>query len=663
MNLMERLTLLAQAFGADVKTLNTKLDAQAKLIADIQAAIGNQPPVDPEEPEVPSGPIYTLATRPMIDDVLEGDVINVSDLRIGSKQKRVNGNYLTIGRDVIIDTDWWTDSDDVVAMRIACHLERLGHINILGVALSTTQDIGPASLDGFLQAEANKKYRIAVPKTPHTPTHALGSFQPGLSQLPHDAGTPETMENAVTMYRSLLANAKGKVDIITIGFLNNLEELLKSPADSISPLTGLELVTQKVNLVYTMGGLWPNSQGGNMPGSNTEGEYNLAKTPQARVAANYVLANWPTEIIFSGYTVGYTIFSGSNLESRIETDNVAKAMQSHGDFNGSPKGRPSWDPLKILLGGAGFDNNSVMDSIAPHGYTLVRGTAAADASNGQNTFTTSDTGKHYYTVKAATDLVLRDRLDSFMLVESQPEKVPVNVRTTTPPPIEDNLSEGIVDYAHLMDEWVADDIVGEDRTAVATWTGRKRGIEAKARDATNEAILWNSIGGKKAVQFLSDLMDTASLTLPAEISVYAMVSLVSDITSGSRSFVTQDRAGTSSGRSFHLKSASTSPAMAAAFSGTAGYTDSSGTGRATSNEWHVFTGVRTATSIEAYYNGVSDGPTVVPNSNVIDQTVTFGGRGIGSEYMVGDYMHSVRIYFAAHTKEQIDQVIAEMKAN
>ena len=49
-------------------------------------------------------------------------------------------------RPVILDTDWWTDCDDVVALRILCHGQRQGLVNLRAIVIDTWLEYGAASL-------------------------------------------------------------------------------------------------------------------------------------------------------------------------------------------------------------------------------------------------------------------------------------------------------------------------------------------------------------------------------------------------------------------------------------------------------------------------------------------------------------------------------------
>ena len=61
--------------------------------------------------------------------------------------------------------------------------------------------------------------------------------------------------DAVTLYRTALAKAEDRsVAVSSIGFVTNIAALLVSPADDISPLSGRDLVAQKVKTIVWMGG-------------------------------------------------------------------------------------------------------------------------------------------------------------------------------------------------------------------------------------------------------------------------------------------------------------------------------------------------------------------------------------------------------------------------
>ena len=94
-----------------------------------------------------------------------------------------------------------------------------------------------------------------------------------------------------------------QVAISSIGLLTNLKALLQSTADTHSPLTGVQLMAQKVKTLAVMGGKYPTSH--SSPGCNLCGCYNIANAESAATAAAasaFVFEHVPSEVevIFSG---------------------------------------------------------------------------------------------------------------------------------------------------------------------------------------------------------------------------------------------------------------------------------------------------------------------------------------------------------------------------
>lgn len=281
---------------------------------------------------------------------------------------------------VILDYDWWTDVDDVVAARLAAWAHTENKWTVLAAGISTTFNDGAPSLDGFLASEGITGIPIGVPKTAHTPTGSP-PFQATMRTRTAAFVDPERVyRNAVVEYRTALAESDGNVDLVVTGFLNNIQELMNSPADAISPLTGSELITYKVRFMYLMGGQYPSGI-----------EHNFAHSAIARAAANDVVANFPRPILYSGYEVGASVVSGGNLAGTQASDILAQAMLDHG----SASGRPSWDPMTTLLAIA---QNPILAD-----YQLVRGSNSVNASTGANIFTANAANEDWYSVKSKSD--------------------------------------------------------------------------------------------------------------------------------------------------------------------------------------------------------------------------------------------------------------------
>ena len=77
-----------------------------------------------------------------------------------------------------------------------------------------------------------------------------------MERFPSAVRDASQVEDAVNVFRRALAAAPGirSVTVIAIGHATNLLDLLRSPADSISGLPGVELVQRKVKQLVWMGG-------------------------------------------------------------------------------------------------------------------------------------------------------------------------------------------------------------------------------------------------------------------------------------------------------------------------------------------------------------------------------------------------------------------------
>ncbi|MBV4440198.1 phage tail-collar fiber domain-containing protein [Clostridium tyrobutyricum] len=322
-----------------------------------------------------------------------GEIMTISELKVEEVQEEIEGNnsLYMLPRPVIWDTDWWTDCDDVMAARILLWAERARLIDIVCITMDACQDNSVPSLDAFLTNEGRPGIPIGID---HSAIDYGGTppYQQNMLSYPHSYKSSADAEDAVHMYRRALASCAQKIDIICVGYTNNLSNLLKSPADDISPLTGLQLVIQKVNKLWLMAGHYPNGS-----------ENNFTRNTRSRQAGAYVCANWPTPIIFLGWEAGNTVISGSPLKNYAPNDMVTKALADHGFSNG----RSSWDPMLTLLACYG--------DLETAGYDSKKGTVSVDSSTGANTFVFDDNGKHEYVRKMYSDSWYVNKINNIIM--------------------------------------------------------------------------------------------------------------------------------------------------------------------------------------------------------------------------------------------------------
>ena len=291
---------------------------------------------------------------------------------------------------VILDTDWGGDVDDAIAARLLCNAHKKGMIEFIGCIIDAATPESVRSLDAFLLS-SGLDLPIGIDREA-TDFIEHGRYQKHLlDTLPSKYKSEDEAEDGVRQYRKLLAASPEKVHIVAIGFTQVLANLLQSPPDEISPLSGTELVLEKVAHLWDMGGRWDGN--GNL-------EYNFNLRKRAADGAHRLCAQWPTPITFLGYEIGCTVFTGNKLP---DEDPLKQAIFHHGSAD---KGNASWDPMMALL--------CVNGNLDESGYDCVYGHAYADAETGACAFTPDPAGPHRYLIKKNPDSWYEDTVNAWL---------------------------------------------------------------------------------------------------------------------------------------------------------------------------------------------------------------------------------------------------------
>lgn len=297
---------------------------------------------------------------------------------------------------IILGTDWWTDCDDIVAMRILAWAKSEGLIEIKGINIDACMPFSAPSLDAYLTAEGLPDIDIGIDLSA-TDYEGETFYQEWLAQKPHRFNRNEDYEEAIHLYRRILAASGEKVDIIEIGFSSVLSQLLDTKPDEISPLPGRELVAQKVGKLWMMAGKWDEPNGI---------EYNFSVSERAMCAGEKICNEWPTPITFLGFEIGFTVITGDTL---TEKNDILKNSMCAAR---SPFGRFSWDPMLVLM--------ACIHDETEAGYHLIKGTASVNGKTGENNFVANKNGKHGYVVKLKEDSFYKDSINR--ILESRENK-------------------------------------------------------------------------------------------------------------------------------------------------------------------------------------------------------------------------------------------------
>ena len=295
---------------------------------------------------------------------------------------------------VIFDSDMGPDYDDVGAITLLHAFADSGYINILATVASTKYE-GVAAVFNVLNTYFKRPdLPIGVPKNKAL---ELKDFQHWtdtlLQKYPHKIKRNDEVLSATEVYRRSLASQPEKsVTMITVGFLTNLADLLRSPPDKYSRLNGKELVYKKVKRLVCMAGGFP---AGN--------EFNVRMDS---AASQFVFNNWPTSILFSGVEIGFTIKTGLPLVNNNSIKNSPVKDVYRISIPKSPQdsaGRMSWDQTAVLIAVKGHEP----------WWKLEPGRIKV-ANNGSNEWVKENADQNYL-VEAMPPSVLEDYINKLMM--------------------------------------------------------------------------------------------------------------------------------------------------------------------------------------------------------------------------------------------------------
>lgn len=293
------------------------------------------------------------------------------------------------GKAVILDVDMSTDVDDVCAVRIATAMDTAGIISLKGVMYSVTGENNVQALRGLLLHDGKPEVKIGTCAIEEPDTSPYWDV---LSSYSDSGGD---IDDAVRQYRKILSDSYTPVDIVTTGYLTNLQYLLMSGPDDISSLSGVELVQKKVGQLYVVGGSYPQGF------SN-----NLHFTEAAKESTDYVNRYWGKPIIFSPGETGGKLTCGEILQ-RTDTgryDPVTNALYAFG----AADGRTAWDPFGVWICGLGCSNETMV--------TLERCSFITNPQSGSSAFISNPDGEHYIVHLKSNDInYYNKKLDEWLI--------------------------------------------------------------------------------------------------------------------------------------------------------------------------------------------------------------------------------------------------------
>jgi len=238
---------------------------------------------------------------------------------------------------LIHDTDIESDVDDVGTVALLHALADRGEVELLAMGVSAKFEWCAPCLDALNTYYGRPDIPIGVVKGPGVRANSRYA-QKIAEEFPHDLKSADEAPDAALLYRRVLAKQPDQsVVIVTVGFLTNVANLLRTEPDQHSPLGGKELVAKKVRAWVCMGGKFPRGK-----------EWNVFRDA---AASKYAIENFPRPIVFSGYEIGSRVKTGAKLRETPKSSPIRRAYELYNGLNN----RESWDQTAALYAVRGLD--------------------------------------------------------------------------------------------------------------------------------------------------------------------------------------------------------------------------------------------------------------------------------------------------------------------
>lgn len=285
---------------------------------------------------------------------------------------------------IIFETDMGNDVDDALAIDMLYKYNKQKRINLMAVMLNKEGEFPPKYIDLLNTWYGQKRIPIGVSPRADQSLVAGTNYTQVVCEELSEKGKPlykrsikdySKLLSAVKLYRKLLAKAEdASVTIVSVGFSTNLALLLDTKADEYSPLTGKELVEQKVKRLVTMAGHIENPK---------YAEYNVVNDI---AACQRVFNEWPTPIYMSPFELGLQVrYPAQSIENDFTWTKHHPIVDSYKVYLKKIEDRPTWDLTAVLYA---IDPQQFFN-ISPAGKIVV-------TDEGYTHYKQDAAGKHFY---------------------------------------------------------------------------------------------------------------------------------------------------------------------------------------------------------------------------------------------------------------------------
>lgn len=249
---------------------------------------------------------------------------------------------------VIFDTDISGDVDDVLALAMLHTLADRGECELLAVTISKINPLTGPFTDAVNTFYGRGEIPIGVTRDAQRRESRylklVNEKDEEEWRYPHDIRSNEDLPDAVTVLRkTLMAQPDHSVVLIQVGLAANLADLVESKADEISPLSGKELIRQKVSMVSVMAGAFEPIDGNQ--------HFLEANIRNGIKSMQRFVNQWPREIpvIWSGFEIGIAVrYPRESIARDFSYRSHHIVREAYLLHSGPEHDRPSWDLTSVL---------------------------------------------------------------------------------------------------------------------------------------------------------------------------------------------------------------------------------------------------------------------------------------------------------------------------
>lgn len=267
---------------------------------------------------------------------------------------------------IIFDTDIGNDIDDAEALDLLFKYLDDEKIDLLGICINKTGDATVKYVDIMGKWYGHTDIPIGILRTDMSTGWNADQCYTGLvCGLKDDNGNPlfetsgivpDSLPDAYRLYRELLSKADdNSVTIVSVGFFSNLALLMESQPDDISPLSGMELISQKVNRLVIMAGRFKD------------------ETPEFNVqvdipASQKIFSSWPGEMAVLTWELGDMVhYPAESIENDYNWTKAHPLKEAYIRFQPMPYNNTMFDPTAVVYAAG----DSCMFTAGPYGKVDV----------------------------------------------------------------------------------------------------------------------------------------------------------------------------------------------------------------------------------------------------------------------------------------------------